>query len=254
VKGNDMSSPDWRQKLKAAGKQAGAWATDVDGGSAKLDSALGRLSGRHKFPEATYVGTLRMTNAATRAVERILNPEEAPWLIIGGGAGEGCLVAFEDRLAIIKTGAITGLVAGSMGGERTTTIYFTDITGIEFNSGMLNGVLEVLTASYQGTSNKDFWRGTTDSRNADSNDPFVLSNTLPLLKSDYKKGAKAIQELRNRISKAKSRETTVIANVSMPAVPTSSADELKKFADLLTVGAISQEEYDTAKRRILETL
>lgn len=256
-----MAGSDWRDKLKAAGKQAGAWVTDVEGGAAKLEvgvakieSAAGRLSGRQKYPEATYVGTVRLTNAAARAIERVSNPDETPWLIVGGGLGEGCLVAFDDRLAIIKTGAITGLMAGAMGGERTTVIHFTDITGIEYNSGIMTGVLEVLTASYEGTKNKDFWRGTGAGRNADSNDPFVLSNTLPLVKSDYKQGAKAIQQLRDRINRAKSRETTVIANVTVPDGAASGADELKKFADLLAAGAISQDEYDAAKRRILEAL
>jgi hypothetical protein len=34
----------------------------------------------------------------------------------------------------------------------------------------------------------------------------------------------------------------------------SSADELKKFAELLEVGAITEDEFDAAKRRILDAL
>lgn len=259
-----MPEESWQEKLKAVGKQAseraGEWVADLEGDDAaeKLESAVNRtgraISSRRKFPSATYVGTVRVTNVAVRAIERISNPDEEPWLIIGGGDGAGCLVAFEDRLAIIKTGIITGLLAGSFGGERTTIIDFTDITGIEYNSGIFTGVLEVLTASYEGSKNKDFWRGTFDSRNADSNDPFTLSNTLPLTKPDYKKGAAAIQELRSRISQAKRRDTTVVANVTVPATEAGPADQLKKFADLLAAGVISQEEFEAAKRSILGNL
>jgi hypothetical protein len=259
-----MTGDSWQDKMKAFGKDAsdrvGDWVANLEGDDAseKLTSAANQagrtLSSRRKFPDATYVGTLRVTNAMMRAIQRVSNPDEKPWLIIGGGDMAGCLAAFDDRLAIIKTGALTGLIAGAMGGERTSVIYFVDITGIEYNSGIVTGVLEVLTASYQGSANKDFWRGTLDSRNADSNDPFVLSNTLPLSKTHYKSGAPAIQELRDRISKAKRRETTIVANVTAPVVQVSSADELKKFAELLEVGAITEDEFDAAKRRILDAL
>jgi hypothetical protein len=79
---------------------------------------------------------------------------------------QGALIVFEDRCMIVKGGFWGGLMAGSFGGERAGTFYFTQITGIEYNSGMITGVLEILTASYQGSANKDYWRGSTKSRNA----------------------------------------------------------------------------------------
>jgi hypothetical protein len=260
-----MSGETWQERLMAAGKQASdrasEWVQDLEGNEPadKSQSAVSRIGGsvssRRKFSDATYVGTLRVSNAAARAIARISNPGESPWLMVGTGIGlEGVLVAFEDRLAIIKTGLLTSAMAGSLGGERTTVIDFTDITGIEYNSGIFNGVLEVLTASYEGSTNKDFWRGKRDPRNSNSNDPHTLSNTLPLNKLDYKKGAAAIQDLRSRISKAKRRETSVVANVTVPDGAPSRADELKKFAELLAVGAITQDEFDAAKQRILDTL
>lgn len=51
-------------------------------------------------------------------------------------------------------------------GAARRTFMFHDVTGIEYNSGMHTGVLEVLTPSYQGSANKDFWRGKNRSRNA----------------------------------------------------------------------------------------
>jgi hypothetical protein len=88
---------------------------------------------------------------------------ERPLFIVAEGQAGG-LVAFEDRCMIIKKGALTGWMAGSVGGGRVTTFMYTDITGLEYNSGWINGVLEILTPSYQGTANKDFWRGSSKGR------------------------------------------------------------------------------------------
>jgi hypothetical protein len=144
-----------------------------------------------------------LSGAAQRAIGEISHGGEAPWLILNPAGATGVLVAFEDRLAIIKTGVFTGFMAGSTFGGRQAVIYFVDINGIEFNAGMVNGVLEVLTASYQGSANKDFWQGTLSSRNANANDPFTLSNTLPMLKSEYREWQEHINELRRRIAAAK---------------------------------------------------
>ena len=130
---------------------------------------------------------------------------------------------------IVKVGAMTGIMAGSIGGGRITSFHYSEITGIEYNSGMLSGVLEVLTPSYQGTANKDYWRGTNKSRNADSNDPWTLSNTLPLDKLLYQQALPWLNEMRAWIAEAK-RPTVV---VSAPAPSTSTggglAEELGKL-------------------------
>ena len=186
-----------------------------------------------------------VTEAARKAIAGIALPDEQPWLIINPGGGVGVLVAFEDRLAIIKVGALTSFMAGSLMGGRNTVFYFNDITGIEYNSGLMSGVLEVLTASYQGSANKDFWKGTLKSRNADSNDPFTLSNTLPLAKFEYEKWRGDIAQLRKRI--ADSKRTVVVQ------APTASSmsEEIAKLAQLHADGLLSDEEFATAKTRLI---
>jgi len=192
-------------------------------------------------------GELR--NAAARAVAELSRGDETPWLILNPGGATGALVAFEDRLAIIKTGALTGFMAGSTFGGRQTVIYFNDITGIEFNAGLMTGVLEVLTASYQGTANKDFWQGTLSSRNANSNDPFTLSNTLPMTKSEYRDCQEHINELRHRISIYK-RPVAHTPAAIQPAQD-SFADQLAKLAQLRADGLLSDEEFAAAKQKLM---
>jgi hypothetical protein len=202
------------------------------------------------WPATQVVGS-RLSSKASQAVLRQCHGEENPWLILVAPGGAGLLAAWDDRLAIIKTGALTGLMAGSLGGERCATFHFSDITGVEYNSGMISGVLEVLTASYSGTANRDFWRGSTASRNADSNDPYTLSNTLPLPKHDYQRCLPQVQELMQRIRKAK--EPAIKAHSSPGVEPPKSglASELKHLEELRDAGALTEEEFAMAKQKLL---
>lgn len=190
----------------------------------------------------------KLSRKASEAMRRQCYGGEEPWLILTSSGGAGTLVAFDDRLAIIKTGGLTSLMAGSLGGERSATFHFTDITGIEYNSGFVNGVLEVLTPSYLGTTNKDYWRGTNKSRNADSNDPWTLSNCLPLGKFEYNSYLAEIAELKSRVSKAK-RTVQVVA--PQPAAGGGLVEQLGKLASLHQSGALSAEEFALAKARLL---
>lgn len=172
---------------------------------------------------------------------------EKPLFIISTylSASAGSLVAMNDRCILIKSGALGGFMAGSLGGARVTSFYYRDITGIEYNSGMVNGVVEILTASYNGSANKDYWKGTTKPRNADSNDPWTLSNTLPFGKSEYSAAKAQFDKLRSLISAAKnSGPTTVVKEQSV-------ADEIEKLSGLLSKRLIDQNEFKEAKKKIL---
>lgn len=213
-----------------------------------------------EWPTTAVVGATLSTKAS-RAVARQCQGSE-PWLILVSSGGAGLLAAWEDRLAIIKTGALTSFMAGSLGGERAASFHFRDITGIEYNSGMVNGVLEVLTASYSGASNKDFWRGSNQSRNSNSDDPWTLSNTLPLGKSEYRQHLAHINELRAKIGSSK--ETVVHVTVAPPAEISSEAapakpgqtsrdlvQQLAELAELRDAGILNDEEFAAAKQRLI---
>ncbi len=196
-----------------------------------------------RWKSVTVLGPVSEKSYA--AIARLSDDGELPWLVVGTW-GAGVLAAFEDRLVIVKTGGMTSFMAGSLGGERATTFFFVDITGIEYNSGFASGVLEILTPSYQGTANKDFWRGSTKSRNADSNDPYVLSNTLPMPKDSYLEFAPHLQKLRARVAEAK-RPTAAPA----PQGTQSLADELQKLVVLRDAGVLTSDEFAAAKSRLI---
>lgn len=187
---------------------------------------------------------------------------EEPWFIFTS-FGAGCMACFDDRLMIIKGGNMQGFMAGTAFGSRSTTFYYHDINAIEFNKQVFGSVLEVLTASYQGTANHDYWRGSSQSRNADSGNPFTLSNTLPCSNGEYTRARAEMSELRQRIAAAKRNNMTF----TMPSIPTvpqtlpapgvtaASSDDLvsrlAKLAELRDAGALTDEEFAAAKARLL---
>lgn len=179
-----------------------------------------------------------------------ISASEKPLFIISTNAGSfaGSLVAMEDRCILIKSGVLGGFMSGSLGGARVSSFYYRDITGIEYNSGIMRGIVEILTASYNGSANKDYWKGTNKGRNADSNDPWTLSNTLPLDKADYASAKIQFDKLRALISASKTfpAGTTVVKEKSL-------ADEIQKLSDLLDKGLIDADEFKEAKKKLLGT-
>lgn len=213
-----------------------------------------QLAEQGLWPNSIVIGSRPRRKAAASILAHAA-PGEEPWLIISS-PDAGVLVAFDDRLVLIKTGWTTSALAGSFGGQRAATFNFHDVTGIEYNSGLINGVLEILTPSYDGTANRDFWRGSNRSRNADSNDPFTLSNTLPLDKATHSQAQPHLNELRRRITAFK-RTVSVDGYTPAPApepdtrLGTGLADELGRLASLRDSGVLTDEEFQSAKARLL---
>ena len=219
----------------------------------RLDQKQGVATEHPDWPTTAVLGA-HLSRKASEAIKDQCHDGD-PWLILVSAGGAGLLAAWGDRLSIIKTGALTSFMAGALGGQRTATFHLRDITGLEYNSGFANGVLEVLTPSYSGSTNKDYWRGTNSSRNANSDDPWTLSNTLPLSKTEYRAAHAQILELRRRISESKTgdRSTPPTQTVPAPSTPERSgvADELSKLAALFEAGVLSSEEFSQAKQKVL---
>ena len=166
-------------------------------------------------------------------------------LVLIASLGSGYLVATKDRCLIAKVTAGQSLLAGSFGGGRVASFYYQDINGIEYNSGLATGVLEIRTASYQGTDNKDFWQGTFGSRNANSNDPFTLSNTLPMNRSDYREAKPLVEKIQKLISEAKT------GRISPQGRDGDLASSLVKLSEMLEAGHLTKEEFALAKGKLL---
>jgi len=115
-------------------------------------------------------------------------------LVVLVGASKQALVALEDRLIIIKP----GMMAGASFGARVTTFPYRDIVALEVNTGMRNGVVEVIAAGYQGTKGVKYWSSEPDT------DPFQISNCLPAAKKAIASWQPKLESIRESIHAAKS--------------------------------------------------
>lgn len=234
-----------QQKAQRRDEERAAAAEQKDTERRAAEAERARIEGRRGQVE---VFGPRVTKAAWRYLEQHSHADEWPWFVVVSDSMGGVLAAFEDRLMIVKTGGYTSFMAGSLGGGRVTTFPYTEITNIEFNGGIVNGVLEILTPSYQGSAQHDFWRNANKSRNKAADDPFTLSNCLPLGKALYKRALPRLNELQRKI--ADSKRPNIV--VQVPAQPQSGgaglAEELRRLADLHAEGVLDVGEFATAKQ------
>lgn len=179
-------------------------------------------------------------------LEKHLNEDDSVEVIIWS-VGAGYLLSTQDRCIIAKISVTQSLMAGSLGGGRVASFYHSDITAIEYNSGLASGVLEILTASYQGTKNQDFWRGTFNSRNANASDPYTLSNTLPLGRYEFEAAKPLISIIRKRISAAKNPSVLPVEQNNGPRLESS----LSEISALHDAGKLTDQEFAAAKARML---
>ncbi len=157
----------------------------------------------------------------------------------GVGGWSQVIVALDERLLVIKP----GMAAGATFGARVTSFYYRDITGIEINTGLLQGVIEINTPSYQGTAQKDYWNVRDQNKN-----PFLVTNCLPISKRDLKHYKPYIDKLRTMIREAKQERVTPLP----PQGGNNLSSELDKLASLKASGVLTEEEFQQAKKRVLD--
>jgi hypothetical protein len=124
-----------------------------------------------------------------------------------------------------------------LAGARVTTFYYRDITGVEANTGLLQGVIEVNTPAFPGTTTKDYW-----SQGRDRN-PRFASNCVPIDRPGLKAYKPYLDQLRHWIQETKQE--------GRGPRPASLSDELQKLAALKEQGVLTDEEVEQAKARIL---
>jgi len=163
------------------------------------------------------------------------------------------IVALTDRLLMLKP----GFVAGATFGPRVISFYYRDITGIEINTGLINGVIEINTPSYQGNGQKDIW----NIKNEDKN-PYKVTNCLPILRKYLKEYKPYIDMLRameraakqERVASSPPRcESSLYSELENLASLRASGAlvELEKLASVRASGLLTAEEFQRAKQRLL---
>lgn len=139
---------------------------------------------------------------------------------------------YDDKVVLTVKAGIGSFLTGNVSdGEKT--IYYSDCIGIQYKkSGLQIGYLQFETAGgIMNNSASNFFNENTFTWDTTKQSNEKMQEVADYCKKqvdDYKSGK------HNRY-----------------AMPVSSADELKKFKELLDMGAISQEEFDAKKKQIL---
>lgn len=142
--------------------------------------------------------------------------------------GQGIVVT-EKRVLIIKAGNVTGkgFFAGS-----AKSFYFPNISSIDLRVGLTGGHLQISAA------------GTTEHRDAKHMDMVQAENSITFW-GQYKDVMKQVASIiRERMAGAKSQSGPI-------ASPSSLAAELAQLAKLLESGALTQGQFEAAKKRLL---
>ena len=153
----------------------------------------------------------------------------------------GCAIAYKDKIILSRKG-LKGFLAQGFSGDRT--YYYKDITAIDFKKPTFwaNGYLKILTAGIQDNNKEKVnFSGITE-------ETFKDPNTIALRAFDKKKSIEYEQFYTLLMQKID--ETKNSKNYSMNSQ--SIADEIKKFKELLDIGAITQEEFDSKKKELLQ--
>lgn len=133
------------------------------------------------------------------------------------------------------------LIFGNFNCRPSNYYYRSTIVAIEVNTGLVNAVIEIVTAGHTGTPEHDWWAISKD------RDPWKLSNTLPLNKLLLEDQKDNVQELRVLIDNAKTHITST--KPSAGDIP----KQLRDLAELHEKGLLTSEEFAQAKKKLLGT-
>ncbi len=139
---------------------------------------------------------------------------------------------YEDKAVISVKATVGSFITGNISdGEKT--IYYADCIGVQFKeSGLQIGYLQLETASAL-MNNK--------ASNFFNENSFTFDTT----KVPNEKMREVANYVRQQVEACKRQKSAPAAAAPSPA------DELKKFKELLDMGAITQEEFDAKKKQLL---
>lgn len=153
--------------------------------------------------------------------------------IVIGNFGQA-IVATETRVLVVKT----GLMAGQSFGGKATSFDYGNIVGIEVRTGFAQGEFELLSGglvSHQGNRNKDK----------------VKVNESPNGLVFPKVDAPVFQAMATKI-----REMTAKSHAGTQSAPVTESipDAIKKLAELRESGILTEEEFTSKKKELLDRM
>lgn len=164
--------------------------------------------------------------------ENIDQGDEEILVKLKGSFGEG-LVLTNKGLYVLKWGFMTG---NTFGGKCNAFNYNT-ITGLEIKKGLLTGTFEVLTPANQNAQ-KSYWGGGNNSAAHSDNVITIQRDKFQLFQEATKIGREFINQHYSKNQPIGEKESDYL--------------ELEKLAELKTKGIITEEEFESKKKKILD--
>ena len=176
-----------------------------------------------------YIAGVQNLNKKSEKEENRMADEQGMIYKLNGGMTK-ILRVYEDRVTLEAMKNIRSFLTKNFWGG-TKEIYYTDMIGVQFKEGgtIVAGYIQFETANSHG---KD---------NFNSENSFTFDSRIS---NDY---AREVAEfVRGKVREAKrgGQAAPIVAQKS-------TAEELKEFKELLDAGAITQEEYDAQKAKLL---
>jgi Short C-terminal domain len=174
--------------------------------------------------------------------------DHEPILFFLEGTQHQTLVALLDRVVIMKP----GFMANATGGCRVTTIHYSEMTGVQVNTGHLMGVLQVTSPSYPAVRT-DYWTSAGKAAKAGVDSATVAPNCIPIAKRQVQMWEPQLERLRRLVAEAHASAQPTPAPAP-PVQGASAADRLKQLAELHDAGIVSAEEFESKKEQLLQEL
>ena len=122
-----------------------------------------------------------------------------------------------------------------------------DISAIEVNTTWMSGVIEVIVPGYDGRKPTSYWSNDKDK------DPFKISNCLPIPKKAASAWQPHLDAIRQKIAQAKHAPSHQTVAPSLAGQGENDfVASLERLQALRAAGALSDEEFQRAKERLLK--
>lgn len=174
----------------------------------------------------------KLKDKVKQALAENASPAETVRVIIHGAHGQA-IIGTDTRAFVCKP----GFMAGATFGTEVTSWSYQNVTGVQLHKGMLTGTVVIQAPGQSGTMTS-YWGQKAD-------DPAKAPNAIPVAGgwADVQAG---VARLRQLIDAAHAP-----ASISEGGASSSTADELRKLAELRSDGILSEEEFQAAKARLL---
>jgi hypothetical protein len=181
--------------------------------------------------------TEKVRRGLERLIRSVVSTNEGIEVKIRGRHKE-VLVCTDTRVLICKSGLLTGNAFGSNVFQST----YENISGVDVRKGIFTSYLEISTGGMQNTP-KTNW--TMNANNTPRNSPNCVSLTSALVPK-FQDAASFIMEQARR-----ARNNSSSQNNNQPVQPRDLLQSMENLWALHKAGALNQQEFEDAKRKLL---